>query len=106
MIGPFLILVFNLLRNFHEIEKKKKKTKAKKDKRKRNVYIHFRIEICIRCGCLLKTDLIGLKTKSDSKGQLVQKLSLSAFRIVLICLSQLQTRGANHFQAFPRDLLY
>ena len=25
MIGPFLTLVFHLLRNFHEIEKKKKK---------------------------------------------------------------------------------
>ena len=51
--------------------------------------------------CLLKTDLIGLRTKSDYKGRLVQKPSLSAFRIVLICLSQLQTRGASHFQAFP-----
>ena len=49
---------------------------------------------------LFKTGLIDLRTESDSKGRLVQKPSLSAFRIVLIHLSQLQTHGASHFARF------
>jgi len=58
MIGPFLTLVFHLLRNFHEIEtKKKKKKKAKKSKKE------------------MFTSIFGLESASDAAVSVKDRLN-------------------------------